>query len=79
MASIFRPSSGANEPPKKEEEHHIEVGPSKHILWRQEQLLAAGFDEVQAALIAGARQIDLHKAVDLAQKAGPELATKILL
>lgn len=77
MANIFRASSGANEPPK--EEQHIVTGPEKHILWRQEQLLSAGFDEVQAALIAGARYIDLHKAMDLAEKAGPELATKILL
>lgn len=77
MASIFRASSGANEPPK--EEQHIITGPEKHILWRQEQLQRAGFDEVQAALIAGDRRIDLHKAMDLAEKAGPELATKILL
>lgn len=77
MASIFRPSAGSNEPPK--EEQHIVAGPEKHILWRQQQLQRAGFDEVQAALIAGARHIDLHKAMDLAEKAGPELATKILL
>lgn len=76
MASIFRASSGANEPPKEEP---VVPKPEKHILWRQQQLQRAGFDEVQAALIAGDRRIDLHKAMDLAEKAGPELATKILL
>lgn len=74
MASVFRSRTGSNEPPKEEP-----AKPEKHILWRQQQLQRAGFDETQAALIAGARHIDLHMAMDLAEKAGPELATKILL
>jgi len=75
MAGLFRP------PPAKEPEEvpAVTAGPEPHIRWRQEQLLKAGYDEVQAALIAGARHIDLHKAVKLGKEAGPTLATKILL
>lgn len=54
-------------------------GPTKETLWRQEQLEKAGFDEVQAALIASDKTIDLHRAVGLATDAGTALAIRILL
>lgn len=56
----------------------VEIKPDKVEVWRTEQLVAAGFLNGSAAEIAANQQIDLHKAVELAQKAGPELAYRIL-
>ena len=48
--------------------------------WRFAQLLGAGYDQRQASLIAGRRDVDLHLAVDLLQNGCPvETALRILL
>lgn len=46
--------------------------------WRYDNLLAAGYTESQCLMLAINRTIDLHKAVDLARKAGPDRAYKII-
>ena len=47
--------------------------------WRMKQLVYAGAPVRVAEEIAADRTIDLHKAVDVFQKAGPKLAEAILL
>jgi hypothetical protein len=49
-------------------------------LWRIEQLVAGGFDELDARLLAADPDVDLHEALDLLE-AGcpPELALQILI
>ncbi len=60
----------------------IEVGEfklGKEEQWRYDQLLLAGFTESQSVFLAMSRgQVDLHEACALAERAGPELAYKIL-
>lgn len=46
--------------------------------WRFDQLKAAGFSVGSSYELASLRDVDLHKAVELAAKAGPELAYRIL-
>lgn len=47
--------------------------------WRYRQLVNAGFGEVEAADMALRRDVDLHRAVDLAGRCGPEMAYRILV
>jgi len=49
-------------------------------MWRFEELLRAGYEQLDASLLAKRRDIDLHQALELVE-AGcrPELAAKILL
>lgn len=46
--------------------------------WRTNQLLTAGFDPASAIALACRRDVDLHRACDLAKKAGPTLAYQIV-
>lgn len=46
--------------------------------WRYDRLITAGYTESQALMLAIARHIDLHKAVDLAHAAGPDMAYQIV-
>lgn len=56
-----------------------DVAPDDRVYrWRFDQLRAAGFSEGSSAEMAFMRDIDLHRAVSLAQDAGPELAYRIL-
>jgi len=48
-------------------------------IWREEELIAAGFSEGSAAELAANVTIDLHKACELARAAGPEIAYRILV
>ena len=48
--------------------------------WRIEELERAGYDAVQAQVLARRQEVDLHRAVDLVvQGCTPELALRILL
>lgn len=47
--------------------------------WRYLELLGAGYSEPQAARLALAKYVDLHRAVELAASAGPDMAHDILL
>ena len=50
------------------------------IRWRLEQLAKAGYSWACAMVIAASRDIDLHRAVDLAQRGCPiDTAMRILL
>lgn len=46
--------------------------------WRAEELYRAGLPYEQAMLLAGHRDVDLHEAIELIEKAGPRLAYDIL-
>lgn len=46
--------------------------------WRYQALKNAGFHEVEALFLATNRNVDLHQAVDLAAKAGADMAYEIL-
>jgi hypothetical protein len=46
--------------------------------WRFNQLLRAGFAPMIAEELAARKDIDLHRATELAQDAGPELAYRIV-
>jgi hypothetical protein len=47
--------------------------------WRYDELLKAGYSETQALFLAIDRaRPDLHEAVKLAKKAGPDLAYRIV-
>lgn len=61
------------------EEVKTDFSLSKEEQWRYDHLHRAGFTESQAVFLALARdRVDLHKAVELAEQAGPALAYKIL-
>jgi hypothetical protein len=48
--------------------------------WRLEELFRAGFPDVLAVELAGSRDVDLHRALDLvACGCPPETAARILL
>jgi hypothetical protein len=71
---IQRRERPANEPPP------VESGPHPVTRWRQECLERAGYDEVQATLLASDKTVDLHDAVDLLNRGcPPEVAIQILL
>jgi hypothetical protein len=55
-----------------------DVKPDPVVVWREEQLLSAGYSPGSSAQLADDKTLDLHKAVELAHKAGPELAYRIL-
>ena len=65
-------------PPEDQPEADYDVGYDDVALWRQEKLLEAGYSDLHAALLAANRQVDLHKAVELAEKAGEDLAFRIM-
>lgn len=76
----------SNQPPTEDLEYHIALAlgetpdaDDKVYGWRVRQLVFAGAPYKVAEEIALDREIDLHKAVDLFQKAGPKLAEAILL
>jgi hypothetical protein len=46
--------------------------------WRFDQLIRAGFAPMIAEELAARKDIDLHRATELAQDAGPELAYRIV-
>lgn len=47
--------------------------------WREEQLLASGFDHPLAHELAAASEVDLHAAIELVERGcPPELAARIL-
>lgn len=46
--------------------------------WRHEQLVAAGWDDLAAMMIACDRSIDLHRACELVKKCGQGQAWAIL-
>lgn len=47
--------------------------------WRREQLVRAGFDDVSAAKLAGADELDLHRVLELVGRGcPPSLAARIL-
>lgn len=64
--------------PVLEPEQEYDVAPTKETRWRKEQLLKADYDDLHATLLASDRRVDLHRAITLAEKAGPELAFRIL-
>lgn len=48
--------------------------------WRREQLVRAGYDEVDALLLAETGEVDLHLATELLRRGCPvETALRILL
>jgi hypothetical protein len=48
--------------------------------WRLEQLVRAGYDEIEAVLLAEVGDVDLHVATDLLRNGCPvETALRILL
>jgi hypothetical protein len=47
--------------------------------WRWSQLMSAGYSPRQSSTMALRRDIDLHQAVDLAEKAGSDVAYTILI
>lgn len=54
-------------------------GPTEPELWRVEQLIAAGWDDDRAILIACSPSVDLHRACDiLTNGCDRELAWEIL-
>ena len=48
-------------------------------MWRLRQLLEAGYPVELAEQLAAAAHVDLHQAVELATRCGPETAAGILL
>lgn len=46
--------------------------------WRYDRLLAAGYTQSQALMLTIDRTVDLHQAVNLAHKAGPGVAYRIV-
>lgn len=48
------------------------------VKWRFGQLLRAGQSPMQAESLAWRRDVDLHRAVSITEKAGPDLAFQIL-
>jgi hypothetical protein len=50
----------------------------KVYLWRYRRFAAAGFTSEQALSLAYDRGVDSHRAVSLAERAGPALAYSIL-
>jgi hypothetical protein len=49
------------------------------VWWRQERLVEAGFEVGAAWWLALDPEVDLHRAVELAAVAGPEVAFRILV
>lgn len=47
--------------------------------WRANALIAAGYDYESSLVLAARQDVDLHKAVDLAEKAGVPMALRILV
>jgi hypothetical protein len=48
------------------------------IEWRLEVLVAAGYRHPEACDLALRPEVDLHRAVDLAGRCGPDLAFRIV-
>lgn len=61
----------------------IEARPTENrrvARWRMDQLMRAGYEEVDALLLAELTHVDLHLAVDLVQQGCPaDTALRILL
>lgn len=50
------------------------------VSWRAEELIRAGYDELDALELALERHVDLHRAVDLVRRGcPPKTAVRILL
>lgn len=52
--------------------------PDKRTEWRYDQLRRAGYEIPAAIELSTTYEVDLHHAVDLADRAGPDLAYAIL-
>jgi hypothetical protein len=46
--------------------------------WRYDRLVSAGYSQSQALMLTIDRTVDLHEAVNLAHKAGPGVAYRIV-
>lgn len=71
--------------PQSKPDEEEEALPSAEVVldkvgkWRYDNLMSAGYTETQALMLALDRaKVDLHEAVDLAQRAGPTLAYQIV-
>ena len=84
MTSTYHMYSGKRQkkvnilPPRAEEDEDPAGILDQTESWRLEQLLLAGYEDIQATAIALRRDIDLHEACDLAEEAGPRQAFEIL-
>jgi hypothetical protein len=61
-------------------EIEVETEAERVEAWRIAELERAGYDAVQAQVLARRHEVDLHRAVELvARGCAPELALRILL
>jgi len=66
-------------PEKPDEEPEADLDPDGVGEWRYDRLIAAGWPEIYAAILALDRSIDLHQACDLLDRGCPlEKAWSIL-
>jgi hypothetical protein len=58
----------------------VDAEDERVVTWRAEELIRAGYDELDALELAFERQVDLHRAIDLLQRGcPPKTAVRILL
>ena len=58
----------------------VDAEDERVLSWRAEELIRAGYDELDALELAFERDVDLHRAVDLVQHGcPPKTAVRILL
>jgi hypothetical protein len=58
----------------------IDAEDEKVVSWRAEELIRAGYDELDALELAFERAVDLHRAVELLERGCPaKTAVRILL
>ena len=58
----------------------VDAEDERVVSWRAEELIRAGYDELDALELAFERQVDLHRAIDLLQRGcPPKTAVRILL